>query len=120
MCAAAAAEAAAEREERERQLQGEKFALQHQLARVQQQLSAQGREAAAASARVKEVFGEIERCEPPGKSISLYQVKFKSHAAAEKAAVKAPKVEGLFDNAFVAYKSVPYDDLDSGGDGRGW
>ena len=65
-------------------------------------------------------FGEIERCEPPGKSISLYQVKFKSHAAAERAAVKAPKVEGLFDNAFVAYKSVPYDELDSGGDGRGW
>ena len=65
-------------------------------------------------------FGEIEYCVPPGQSISLTQVKFKSHAAAEMAAVKAPKVEGLFDNAFVAYKSVPYDELDSGGDGRGW
>ena len=43
----AAAEAAAEREERERQLQGERFALQQQLAQVQQQLSAQGREAAS-------------------------------------------------------------------------
>ena len=65
-------------------------------------------------------FGEIDCCTPPGESISLYQVKFKSHAAAEMAATEAPKVEGLYDYASVAYKSVPYDELDSGGTGRGW
>ena len=65
-------------------------------------------------------FGEIECCMPPEQSISLYRVKFKSHAAAEMAALKAPKEEGLYDDASVAYKSVPYDELNSGGDGRGW
>ena len=65
-------------------------------------------------------FGEIEDCMPPDQSISQYRVKFKDHSAAEKA-TKAPKVDGLrYDYAFIAYKSVPYDDIDSGGEGRGW
>ena len=65
-------------------------------------------------------FGEIEDCMPPDQSISQYRVKFKDHSAAEEAA-KAPKVDGLkFDGAFLAYKSVPYDEIDSGGEGRGW
>jgi hypothetical protein len=30
-------------------------------------------------------------------------------------------VDGLkYDYAFLAYKSVPYDEIDSGGEGRGW
>ena len=65
-------------------------------------------------------FGEIERCTPPSPSISLHRVKFKLHAAAEQAMAEAPTVVGLYDYAFVAYKSMPYDDLSSGGDGRGW
>ena len=65
-------------------------------------------------------FGEIERCMPPDQLISLYRVKFKDHSAAEEATIKAPKVDGLYDYAFVAYKSIPYDDIDSGGKGRGW
>ena len=64
-------------------------------------------------------FGEIEDCMPPDQLASLYRVKFKDHLAAEEA-TKAPKVDGLYDYAFVAYKSVPYDDIDSGGEGRGW
>ena len=64
-------------------------------------------------------FGTIERCMRPDQSISQYRVKFKDHSAAEEAA-KAPKVDGLYGYAFVAYKSVPYDDIDSGGEGRGW
>ena len=65
-------------------------------------------------------FGEIERCMRPDQSTPLYRVKFKDHSAAEEAA-KAPKVDGLkYDYAFLAYKSVPYDDIDSGGEGRGW
>ena len=65
-------------------------------------------------------FGEIEDCMRPDQSASLYRVKFKDHSAAEEAA-KAPKVDGLkFDGAFLAYKSVPYDEIDSGGEGRGW
>ena len=65
-------------------------------------------------------FGEIERCMPPDQSISLYRVKFKDHSAAEEAA-KAPKVDGLkYNYASLAYDSVPYDDIDSGGEGRGW
>ena len=65
-------------------------------------------------------FGEIERCMPPDQSISLYRVKFKDHLAAE-TATKAPKVNGLkYDYAFLAYKSVPYNDIESGGEGRGW
>ena len=57
---------------------------------------------------------------PPGQSISLYRVKFKDHSAAEEV-TNAPKVHGLkYDYAFPAYKSVPYDDIDSGGEGRGW
>ena len=65
-------------------------------------------------------FGEIERCMPPDQLTSLWQVKFKDHSAAEEATNKAPKVDGLYDYAFPAYKSVPYDDIDSGGEGRGW
>ena len=65
-------------------------------------------------------FGEIERCMRPDQSTSLYRVKFKDHSAAEEA-TKAPKVAGLkYDYAFPAFKSVPYDDIDSGGEGRGW
>ena len=65
-------------------------------------------------------FGTIERCMRPDQSTALYRVKFKDHSAAEKA-TKAPKVNGLkYDYAFLAYKSVPYDDIDSGGEGRGW
>ena len=65
-------------------------------------------------------FGEIERCMPPDQSISLYRVKFKDHSAAEEV-TNAPKVHGLnYDYASLAYKSVPYDDIDSGGEGRGW
>ena len=65
-------------------------------------------------------FGEIEDCMPPDQSTSLYRVKFKDHSAAE-VATKAPKVDGLkYDYALLAYKSVPYDDIDSGGEGRGW
>ena len=71
-------------------------------------------------------FGEIEHCTPPEQSITVFRVKFKAHAAAERAADKAQKMK-LFakkkrkkNYAFVAYKSVPYDDLDSGGEGRGW
>ena len=65
-------------------------------------------------------FGEIEHCTPTEQSITVYRVKFRAHAAAEKAADEAPKMKGLCDYAFLAYKSVPYDDLDSGGKGRGW
>ena len=65
-------------------------------------------------------FGEIEDCMPPDQSAPLYRVKFKDHSAAEEA-TKAPKVDGLkYDYALLAYKSVPYDDIDSGGEGRGW
>ena len=65
-------------------------------------------------------FGEIERCMPPDQSASLYRVKFKDHSAAEEA-TKAPKVDGLnYDYASLAYNSRPYDDIDSGGEGRGW
>jgi len=65
-------------------------------------------------------FGEIEDCMPPDQSASLYRVKFKDHSAAEEA-TKAPMVDGLrYDYAFLAYKSVPYDEIDSGGEGRGW
>ena len=64
-------------------------------------------------------FGEIEHCMPPDQLTSLYRVKFKDHSAAEEA-TKAPKVAGLkYNGAFLAYKSVPYDDIDSGGEGRG-
>jgi len=64
-------------------------------------------------------FGEIEDCMRPDQSASLYRVKFKDHSAAEEAA-KAGSVDGLYDYAFLAYKSVPYDEIDSGGKGRGW
>lgn len=64
-------------------------------------------------------FGEIEDCQAPEKLISLYRVKFKTHAAAEQAAAQAPK-EGLCKVAFIAYNSRAYDDLDAGGEGRGW
>ena len=65
-------------------------------------------------------FGEIEDCMPPDQLASLYRVKFKDHLAAEEA-TKAPKGNGLkYDSAFLAYKSMPYDDIDSGGEGRGW
>ena len=65
-------------------------------------------------------FGEIEDCMPPDQSASLYRVKFKDHSAAEEA-TKAPKVDGLkYDYASLAYNSRPYDDIDSGGEGRGW
>ena len=65
-------------------------------------------------------FGEIECCMPPDQSASQYRVKFKDHSAAEEA-TKAPKVDGLnYDYASLAYDSVPYDDIDSGGEGRGW
>ena len=65
-------------------------------------------------------FGEIERCMPPDQSISLYRVKFKDHSAAEEV-TNAPKVDGLnYDYASLAYNSRPYDDIDSGGEGRGW
>ena len=66
-------------------------------------------------------FGEIEDCmRPDDQSAALYRVKFKDHSAAAEAA-KAPKVDGLkYDGAFLAYKSVPYDEIDSGGEGRGW
>ena len=64
-------------------------------------------------------FGEIEDCMRPDQSAPLYRVKFKDHSAAEEAA-KAPKVDGLYEYAFPAYKSVPYDDINSGGEGRGW
>ena len=64
-------------------------------------------------------FGQIEDCMPPDQTTSLYRVKFKDHSAAEEA-TKAPKVDGLYDYAFPAYKSVPYDDINSGGEGRGW
>ena len=65
-------------------------------------------------------FGEIECCMPPDQSASLYRVKFKDHSAAEEA-TKAPKVDGLnYDYASLAYNSRPYDDIDSGGEGRGW
>ena len=57
---------------------------------------------------------------PPDQSTSLYRVKFMDHSTAEKA-TKAPKVVGLkYDYAFPAYKSVPYNDIESGGEGRGW
>ena len=65
-------------------------------------------------------FGEIEDCMRPDQSISQYRVKFKDHSAAEEAITKAGSVDGLYDYAFVAYKSVPYDDIDSSGEGRGW
>ena len=65
-------------------------------------------------------FGEIERCMRPDQSISQYRVKFKDHLVAEEATNKAPKVDGLYEYAFPAYKSVPYDDINSGGEGRGW
>ena len=65
-------------------------------------------------------FGTIERCMRPDQSTALYRVKFKDHSAAEEATNKAPKVDGLYEYAFPAYKSVPYDDIDSGGEGRGW
>lgn len=75
-------------------------------------------------AEIKELFqkfGEVEHCTPPGQSIPVYRVKFRTHAAAKRALDEAPTMEGLYDNAFLAYKSVPYDDLDSGaGKGRGW
>ena len=65
-------------------------------------------------------FGEIECCMRPDQSISQYRVKFKDHSAAEEV-TNAPKVHGLnYDYASLAYKSVPYDDIDSGGEGRGW
>ena len=64
-------------------------------------------------------FGEIQVC-TLDQSISLFRVKFAAHAAAEQVVITAPKMQGLYDYAFVAYKSVPYDDLDSGGDARGW
>ena len=65
-------------------------------------------------------FGKIKSCTPPGPSITVYRVKFRAHAAAERAADEAPKIKGLCDFAFLAYKSVPYDDVDVGGEGRGW
>ena len=65
-------------------------------------------------------FGEIQVCMAPEQTISLFRVKFSTHAAAERVVMEAPKVKGLYDYAFVAYKSVPYDDLDSGGEARGW
>ena len=40
-------------------------------------------------------FGEIEHCTPPEQSITVYRVKFKAHAAAERAADEAPKMKGL-------------------------
>ena len=65
-------------------------------------------------------FGAIDACMAPEPSISLYRVKFTSHAAAEQVVAKAPKQEGLYDYAFIAFNSRAYDDLDSSGDGRGW
>ena len=74
-------------------------------------------------AKIKEVlqrFGEIEVCIASEQSDSQYRVKFTEHAAAEQTVAEAPKVEGVYDYAFIAYNSRPYDDLDTGGEGRGW
>ena len=65
-------------------------------------------------------FGTIEFCTAPKQSIMQYRVKFTLHTAAEQVIAKAPKMEGLYDYAFIAFNSRAYDDLDSGGEGRGW
>ena len=65
-------------------------------------------------------FGEVQICMAPDQDISLFRVKFSAHAAAEQVVIQAPTADGLYDYAFVAYKSTPYDALDSGGEGRGW
>ena len=74
-------------------------------------------------ANIKEAlqrFGTIESCVANEQSTLPYWVKFTVHAAAEQAVVEAPKVEGLYDYAVMGYNSRPYDDLDAGGEGRGW
>ena len=65
-------------------------------------------------------FGEIEDCKAPERLISLYRVKFTTHAAAEQAVDQVLKVQGLCKFAFMAYNSRPYDDLEEEGEGRGW
>lgn len=65
-------------------------------------------------------FGAIESCTAPKQTILQHQVKFTAHEAAEQVVAKAPKREGLYDYAFLAFNSRPYDDIDSDGEGRGW
>ena len=67
-----------------------------------------------------ERFGTIESCVANEESSSPYRVKFTVHTAAEQVVAEAPKVEGLYDYAFIGYNSRPYDDLDGSGGGRGW
>ena len=74
----------------------------------------------AAIRRALQRFGKVQVCAAPDQRISLFRVTFTAHAAAEKVVVEAPKMDGLYDYAFVAYKSTPYDDMDSGGKARGW
>ena len=65
-------------------------------------------------------FGTIESCKANEQSSLPYRVKFTVHAAAEQVVAEPPKVEGLYEYAYIAYNSRPYDDLDSSGEGRGW
>ena len=67
-----------------------------------------------------ERFGTIESCVANEESSSPYRVKFTVHTAAEQVVAEAPKVEGLYECAYIAYNSRPYDDLDASGEGRGW
>ena len=66
-------------------------------------------------------FGEIESCTAPvhAEGVLQHRIKFTAHGAALQAEVEAPKLE-LCDFAFIAYKDLAYDDLDSGGEARGW
>ena len=78
----------------------------------------------ALQAKIREAleqFGKIESCVANEQATSPYRVKFTEHTAAEQVVTNAQKVEGLYDSAYIAYNSRPYDDLDeSGGEGRGW
>ena len=67
-----------------------------------------------------ERFGTIESCVANEESSSPYRVKFTVHTAAEQVVAEAQKVEGLYECAYIAYNSRPYDDLDASGEGRGW
>jgi len=66
-------------------------------------------------------FGEIESCTAPvhADGIMQHRVKFTAHGAAQQAELEAPKL-GVCRYAFIAYKDLPYDDLDLGGGARGW
>ena len=66
-------------------------------------------------------FGEIEKCTAPvhAEGIMQHRIKFKTHQAAKLAELEAPMLE-LCKFAFVAYKDLAYDALDSGGGARGW